>query len=225
MIRRLRLLGVVPLVAALVAGCISYVDKVDRAAVEPLLNPRAVAAPLNSPTARYSVNAAHYVREVLDEPVSVSRPSLQRLARATVLESRAFQAEHVGRAVESPDYYFIFDVSIRDTNKPWVTSGLILPFFRSREYTVNLNVLDKKGDLFTHYTGTAEVFEARHVFLFWLTPFYLPGRADWRARVAAFEAIAVKVSKDREKFITGNAALPAEKAPAKAPAKEEPKGK
>lgn len=215
MTRGLRWLGLVPLAAALLAGCISYVDHHDPAADAPLLDAKAVIPPLNSPTARYSVTTVHYIRDRVAEPVSMDRPSLEKLARATVAESRAFDPERLGMLMESPDYTFVFDVRIRDTDKPWVTSGLIWPFFRSREYVVSLDVLNKKGELFAHYTGTAETFEARQVLLFWLTPFYLPPRADYKARVMAFRAVAVKVQKDRQKFLTGNASPPPEKAPAK----------
>ncbi len=203
-----RLSALIPMLVALATGCVGYrtysdpaVDMYDLYREEHVLR-EAVVPTRSRVKVRYVVNTAHYVRDVLQEPVSARWPGLEWRARQTIEDVGLFKPQNIGPEIEPPDYCFIFNIDIRDTDKPWLTSGLIWPFFRTREYHVRLAVLDAKGHEFAAYVGSAETFEARHIFVFWLTPFYCPAWADRAARRSAFHALAVKLITDREKFVS-----------------------
>jgi hypothetical protein len=133
--------------------------------------------------------------------VSTEWKDLAELARRAVVDIGAFEESNVGRAVERPDFHFIFEIRIESTDEPWLPSGLIWPFYREREYTVRVHVLDKKGQLCSDYIASSGTFQARHIFLVPFTPFYWPGRAERAARRSVFEALSAKLVVDRKGFL------------------------
>ena len=194
----------VALCAALGAGCIGYRTHHDSAADRYKAAVRPGQGEEPAPTdkrVRFAVNVAVYVGGELAEPVSTRHKAIEKLARRTICDMGIFKPENVGDSVERPDYQFIFDVRIETTREPGVFSGLILPFFQTRQRIVRLQVLDEKGQPFASYTAASETFQARHTLLFWLTPFYWPGQAERNARGDLFKALAVKLITDREEFL------------------------
>jgi|GEM_PF-3197023 len=192
------------LFAALGAGCIGYRTYHDYDAdgyKAALLEGRGEEPAPTAKRVRFAVNVAVYVGGELAEPVSARHEAVEKLARRTICDMGIFKPENVGGSVDRPDYQFIFDLRMETTREPGVFSGLILPFFRTRQRIVRLQVLDEKGQPFASYTAASETFQARHILLFWLTPFYWPGQAEGNARRDLFKALAVKLITDREEFL------------------------
>ena len=117
------------------------------------------------------------------------------------MSMRIFNGAHIATDTADADYHFVFNVKIHTTQEPGLFSGLILPFYRSREYSVSLQVLDEKGDPFSTYVSSAEMFEMRHIIFLPLSPFYLPFFANRNARRNIFEALSVKLINDRKEFL------------------------
>lgn len=194
----------VALFAALGTGCMGYRTYHDSAAdrYNAVLHADRGEGPApTEKSVRFALNVVAYVGGELAEPVSTRHEAIEKLARRTICDMGIFKPENVGDSVERPDYQFIFDVQIETTREPGVFSGLILPFFRTRQRIVRLQVLDERGQPFASYTAASETFQARHVLLFWLTPFYWPGQAERNARRDVFKALAVKLITDREEFL------------------------
>ena len=187
--------------AAAATGCMGYREYYDRAADQ---YPAALAKiePLSSSKkVRYTVNVAHVVGWRLADSVSSERPRLDALARRTIEDLRLFAPANVGAGIEAPDLHFIFDVTIESTREPGPFSGLILPFYRSCDYTVQVHVLDAKGKLVAGAVASAEASQVRHVFYLFAAPFYWPGWAESRAEKNPFEAVTVKLLAERRKFL------------------------
>ena len=151
--------------------------------------------------ARCVVNVATILRGELAEPVSTEQPELNELAARTIRDMRIFADANIGPDILKPDYTFTFDVRIEVSREPGLFSGLILPFYKVRQTVVRLQVLDDKGEPFANYVASAETFEVRHFLLLPLTPFYWPGWAYGNARENVFEALAVKLVRDRKEFL------------------------
>jgi hypothetical protein len=188
------------LLAALSAGCVGYREYHDLAA-----DRYPDALPTAGPTApdaraRLVVHVREFVRDELQLPVSRPRPEFRALARRTVEALALFKAEHIGRDVVRPDFFFIFNVDLRSTDKPVLVSGLILPFYRAREITARAQVLDAAGRPVTHAVASAQTFEVRHLFLLPATPFNWPPSAGRRARRSVFHALAVKLAARRDRL-------------------------
>ncbi len=200
--------GVVALLGLLAlgaTGCMGYRDHydldADRYKSDVLGTASGAESPRTQRTARPVVHVACFVAGERVEPVSAPWPTLEALAARTVRDMGVFEPENTGRDVVHPDYLFVFDVRIEISQEPGLFSGLILPFYRVERTTVRLQVLDDQGEPFANYITSAETFEARHIFLLPLTPFYWPGSAERRARRGLFEALAVKLVADRKEFL------------------------
>ena len=187
--------------AALAPGCVGYrtYHDLDADRYDEVLS--ATAPNVRQKTVRYTVNVRRYVAGELAEPVSRKNEVLEELARRAISDMGFFAPQNVGKNIKRPDYHFVFNVEIKKTKEYGLLSGLILPSFRSREYTVALQVLDETGAPFASYAAGAETFQARHPFVILFTPFYLPYWADRRARRNVFEALAVKLIKDRKEYL------------------------
>ena len=190
------------LLAVCSSGCMGYrnhydldADKADAARLSAeVLKPTAR-------TARCVVNVATTVRGELAEPISTEQPELTGLAVRTIRDMQIFTDANVGQDVLKPDYTFTFDIRIEVSREPGMFSGLILPFYKVRQTVVRLQVLDEKGEPFASYVSSAETFEVRHILLLPFTPFYWPGWAYGNARENLFDALAVKLIRDRKEFL------------------------
>lgn len=185
----------------LLAGCVGTVGYYDKAADS---YGAKVAAPKPSPTdkkVRYTVNVERRTNDETVTPVSEVPPKFNAFARGIIKDIGVFKRENIGRKIERPDYYFIFNITIKNTGDPGLFSGLIIPFFRNKETIIRLQVLDFAGRPVTDFVGSGEQFYARHTFLLPATPFYLPFIAENRARRNAFRAVAVKAMDDAQKFV------------------------
>lgn len=194
------------LLAVCSSGCMAYrnhygldADKYDIARLSAGLDDGAPKP--SARKARCVVNVATYVRGELAEPVSTGQPELNELAARTLRDMRIFTDANIGPDVLKPDYTFTFDIRIEVSQEPGIFSGLILPFYKVRQTVVRLQVLDDKGEPFAGYVASAETFEVRHILLFPFTPFYWPGWAYGNARENLFEALAVKLVRDRKEFL------------------------
>ena len=198
--------AVLVLLAVCSAGCMGYrnhydldADKYDAARLA-----TGLGAEAQEPTprkARCVVNVATYLSGELAEPISTEQPELNKMAARTIRDMRMFTDANIGPDILRPDYTFTFDIRIEISREPGIFSGLILPFYKVRQTTVRLQVLDDKGEPFANYITSAETFEVRHIFLLPLTPFYWPGSAYGNAQENLFEALAVKLIKDRKEFL------------------------
>jgi len=174
------------------AGCVGTVGYYDRAADD---YSAAVAAPKPVATdhsVRYVVNFERRTQHETLTPVSVVPPEYNRWARGIIKDTGVFKRENIHRRTERPDYYFIFNVTERTTGEPGTFTGILIPFFRTRETIVRLHVLDSAGRPAADFVGSGESFYARHTFLLPATPFYWPGASEFRAQRNAFRAVAVK---------------------------------
>jgi hypothetical protein len=189
------------LLLASASGCMAYREYWDTDADR--YDEVFAAAPpaVSGQTARYTVNVVRRVDRDRVEPISKEWPDIKKLARQSIYDMGIFAKESVRTRTRRPDYHFIFDVSIESTDEPGTFSGLILPFYRSCETTVRLQVLDRDGAPFASYICSAETFQARHFSLVLFTPFYWPGWAEGRARRSVFRALAVKLITDRKEFL------------------------
>ncbi len=189
------------LLVLLVPGCVGYLGHTDAAAgkyVEVVCATRPIPS---DKRVRCTLNVAY---AVAGAPAAIERAEsreLNALMRRTIDDMNIFPVKNVGSKVERPDYHFVFNVRIESTRKPCVFSGLILPFYRTREYTVTLQILDEKGQPFSNYAASSEVSETRHLFLLPFTPFFWPARTEALARRSAFEALSVKLVTDRKEFL------------------------
>jgi len=182
-------------------GCVGYRTYY---ALESHMYAEAMREPVPGKTAktvRYTVNITRSVAGRPPESVSAKSPEIDALARRAIEDMRIFDKGNIRPNPEQADYHFVFDVRIDDTTAPGALSGAIFPFHRSRETTVRLAVLNARGELFSHYTASAETRETRHVLLFPFTLFWPPGRAESRARRSIFEAIAVRLIEDSKEFL------------------------
>jgi len=176
----------------LAAGCMGWRDHHDPAADR---YPGALGAgPPPQRGARVTVNVARFVAGRLDEPVSAPHPQIEGLARRTVREAGFRPVEGGGEVARR----FLFDVRIDVTHEPGLLSGLILPFYRTRQVTAQLQVLDGQGRPAVDHTASAASCEARHLLLLPLTPFCRPGPADREATESVFEALSVKLLDNRD---------------------------
>ena len=188
------------LLGALGSGCVGYREYYDRAADRYDAVLRETAPDTTDKRVRYTLNVAYYLGGALAAPVSRRWPELDCLARRTIRDMQIFEPGNIGRAVDRPDYHFIFNVNIESTGEPGALSGLILPFHRGLQYTARLQVLDERGELLADYAASAGTFQCRHVLLLPLAPFYRPYFSDRRARRNIFEALAVRLIANRAEF-------------------------
>jgi len=191
----------VALLVLLASGCMGYRDYYDTASDrydEALAGARPATTDRR---ARCTVHVRRYLARTLEEPVSVERTELERMAEESIRQMQIFKPDRLGRNVERPDYHFIFDVTIETTREPGLFAGLILPFDRGREYTVRLQVLDERGKPFTRYAAAAGTRQFRHLFLLPVAPFYWPGWAERRAMRDLFRALTVKLIEHRKEYL------------------------
>jgi hypothetical protein len=190
------------LLAVCTSGCMGYRSHYDLDADDYLAEIAKLDVTVRGErSVRCVVNVATIVRGELAEPVSAEQPELEALAVRTVRDMQMWTGANVAVDVADPDYVFTFDVQVDVSQEPGLFSGLILPFYRVRRTMVRLQVLDDKGEPFANYVTSSETFEVRHILLFPFTPFYWPAWATGNARENLFEALAVKLMRDRKEFL------------------------
>jgi hypothetical protein len=189
------------LIATASGCCVAYRDHYDRAADQFDKVMKETSPEVSGKRVRYTVHVASYLGDELAEPISEESSTFDRLALRAVMNMRIFSGAHIATDMANADYHFIFSVKIRTTQDPGLFSGLIMPFYRARAYTVSLQVLDEKGDPFSTYVSSSEVFEMRHILFLPAAPFYLPFFANRNARHSIFEALSVKLINDRKEFL------------------------
>jgi hypothetical protein len=188
--------------AAMLSGCrVAYRDHYDRATDRYREVRRTTESLASDRRVRYTVHTTTFLGDDLVEPVSVTSEAYDRLARGVITRMRLFQPDRVSRDSAPADYHFIFHITEHTTRSASLFSGLLLPFFRSRNYRVTLHVLDENGDPFATYAASSEVFEMRHFVLLPAAPFYLPGSAEHNARHNLFRSLVLQLIRDRKEFL------------------------
>ena len=183
------------------AGCVGFTGYYDSDADRYADVLRQPAPPPCDKKVRYTVNVEYYVGGERSGIRREEREKLRALACRTVIDMRMFRIKNIYSSHRGPDCDFIFDVTVTSTGDPGLLAGLILPFLRTREYSVKLRVLNRAGEVIAHYAASAAMSEARHILLFFLAPFYSPSRADDRAAANVFKALSVKLIRDSKEFL------------------------
>lgn len=196
---------IIPLMLAGCVGTVGYYDKAADNYVAKAAEPRAL--PTNK-TVRYAVNIEYMENDRVVTPSYGVPMKYDELARSVISDIGLFRSENIGRTIERPDYYFIFDITVRNTGDPGVFSGLLIPFFRYRETIVRLHILNFAGESMGDYVGSGEQFYARHILLLPATPFLWPSSAEKLVESNAFHAVAVKAMNDVNRFVAQPAPPP-----------------
>jgi len=184
-----------------VAGCVGFTGYYDADADRYADVLRRPPPPPCDKKVRYTVNIEYYVGGDRAGIRREEREKLRALACRTVIDTRIFKIKNIYSSHWDPDCEFIFDVTITDTGTPGLLAGMIVPFLRTREYSVRLRVLNRAGEVIVHYAASAAMLEARHTLLFFLAPFYPPSCADDRTVSNVFKALSVKLIRDCKDFL------------------------